>query len=111
MNGRLFIGGSSLPENIIEFYTPVFKWIEEYARNANELTFVTFQFEYLNTGSTNIMARIIEALQCITKKDKAVRFSWQYFSGDYDIKELADELFDAPGCNYIIEEVSYQHAP
>ena len=71
------MGGSSLPENIKEFYSPIMLWLDEYKKIAKTNTIIEFQFDYLNTASTNMMARIVEALGTM-KNDtcKEVFINW-----------------------------------
>ncbi|MCG8701902.1 MAG: DUF1987 domain-containing protein [Bacteroidales bacterium] len=104
-SGVLYIGGSSLPANVIEFYAPVFNWIEEYKDQAPCLTHVELNLEYLNTASTNVIARIIDSVQELAEKNRLVTFTWYYCTGDYDMKELAEEIFEDTQCKYETVEV------
>lgn len=104
-SGVLFIGGSSLPENVIEFYKPVLNWIEEYKNNAHCFTHVEFNIEYLNTASTNMIARIVDNIQELAEAGKLVTFTWYYCTGDYDMKELASEIFEDTNCKFETVEV------
>jgi hypothetical protein len=103
--GKLFMGGSSLPENVIEFFNPIMQWLDEYKNNRSISTTVEFNFEYLNTASTNMMARIIESLQDLNSSDNNFSITWCYTTGDYDMKELGMELLEDTGCTYNIVEV------
>lgn len=104
-NGVLFMGGSSLPENVIEFFAPIMSWLDEYINSTTHSTKVEFNFEYLNTASTNMMARIIEALEQLKYNDKQVSITWRYPHGDWDMKELGCELLEDTEVVYdIVEE-------
>lgn len=103
--GELFMGGSSLPENVIEFYSPIMQWLDEYAKSTTVNTKVHFNFEYLNTASTNMMARIIEALQQLSENEKNVSITWSYPHGDWDMKELGLELLEDMKVVYDIVEI------
>lgn len=103
--GRLFMGGSSLPENVIEFFNPIMQWLDEYKNNVSASTSVEFNFEYLNTASTNMMARIIESLQELKSYNNDISITWCYATGDYDMKELGMELLEDTECVYNIVEV------
>lgn len=103
--GKLFMGGSSLPENVIEFFNPIMRWLDEYKSNSTASTSVEFNFEYLNTASTNMMARIIESLQDLKEVNKEITITWCYTTGDYDMKELGLELLEDTSCTYNIVEV------
>lgn len=103
--GKLFMGGSSLPENVIEFFQPIMQWLDDYKQNSSTSTTVEFNFEYLNTASTNMMARIIESLQTLKSINSDVSITWCYATGDYDMKELGMELLEDTECRYHFKEV------
>lgn len=105
LTGFLFMGGSSLPENVIEFFDPVIKWVEEYMRNAPEHTMFEANFEYLNTSSTNVIVRIIDLLSDLKKYGKSISFKWIYCNGDYDMRELGEEIFEETELKYQLLEV------
>ncbi len=102
--GYLFMGGASLPENVLEFYNPILSWLENYKNNSNQSTHVEFSFEYLNTASTNMMAKVIRTLLEIDLQ-KELSIVWYYMPGDYDMKELGVDLLEGSGCNYNISEL------
>ena len=102
--GNLFMGGTSLPENVLEFYNPIISWLEDYKVNSNQTTHAEFSFEYLNTASTNMMAKIIMSLIDIEVKTN-LSITWYYMPGDYDMKELGADLLEGTGCNYTIVEL------
>lgn len=104
--GELFMGGSSLPENVIEFFNPIMQWLNEYKINATPTTQMDFNFDYLNTASTNMMARIIETLEEVGNQSEDVIINWYYSSGDYDMKELGSDLLEETKCKYNIIEVA-----
>jgi hypothetical protein len=104
-NGILFMGGSSLPENVFEFYNPIIDWLDEYKMNANDSTKIEFSFEYLNTASTNMMARIIRSLQELKTTCEDVCIRWNYYHGDWDMKELGSELLEDSICKYELVEI------
>lgn len=103
-NGKLYMGGSSLPENVLEFFNPIMHWLNDYKRNVSVSTKVEFNFEYLNTASTNMMARFIESLQELDSNNKELSITWRYLHGDYDMKELGVELLEDMDCSYTIVE-------
>lgn len=104
-NGTLYMGGSSLPENVLEFFGPIMEWIDEYKKAEISNTEIEFNFEYLNTASTNMMARVIESLSDLTRSQTALSITWYYCHGDYDMKELGEELLEYSNANYSIIEI------
>ena len=102
--GFLFMGGSSLPENVKEFFNPIMSWIEEYQNAAKANTIIEFRFDYLNTASTNMMARIVEKKKKIKETCKEIFINWYYSTGDYDMRELGEELLEGTKCHYTLIE-------
>ena len=92
-NGKLIMRGSSLPENITEFYNPVFDWLNDYIKNPHPNTIVEFSFNYLNTSSSNCVLRIIETLASV-KDICNLEINWYYKPNDYDIRDLGNDLLD-----------------
>jgi hypothetical protein len=99
------MGGSSLPENVLEVFNPLMQWIDEYKNATTSTTKVEFSFEYLNTSSTNMVARLIEKIYELRLKT-SVEFNWYYAHGDYDMKELGLDLLEEMDVRYNIIEVA-----
>ena len=51
-NGKLQIWGRSLPENALDTYNPIFKWLDAYKENPSDNTEIDFKLEYFNTTSS-----------------------------------------------------------
>ncbi len=103
--GTLFMGGSSLPEDVLEFYNPIIDWLDEYKENVGMGTKIEFSFDYLNSASTNMMFKIIRSLQDLHSKCKDVSITWYYCHGDYDMRELGSELLEDSVCKYELVEI------
>jgi len=85
-NGVLTFEGRSIPENVIEFYQPIIKWIEEYSMNPLEETKVFFKLEYFNTSSSKRIFDVMKRVENITiQKGKSVIINWYYEEDDEDI--------------------------
>jgi alpha-amylase/alpha-mannosidase (GH57 family) len=74
----------SLPENAIEFYNPVFEWIEEYSKSPNKETIINFKLEYFNTASAKQIAKILIKFFEISTKN-TVKIKWYYDKNDTDM--------------------------
>ena len=103
--GKLFMGGASLPENPKEFFDPIMDWIEEYKNKVSTSTQIEFSFNYLNTASTYMMARIVGSLRDIKKSLSKVNVTWYYEPGDLDMKELGSELLEFSDVEFSIVEI------
>lgn len=84
--GVLRIEGRSIPENVIDFYQPILRWIEDYSRDPLPLTVVHFKLEYFNTSSSKRIFDIMKRLEKLaTDSQKNVVINWYYEEDDEDI--------------------------
>lgn len=105
--GYLYIGGSSLPENVLEVYAPILEWIDQYIDEPNPVTKIEFFFEYLNTASSQMIMRILE--KCIELKSRCntLVINWCYTAGDLDMRDFGHELIELT--NYPINIITREH--
>ena len=93
-NGLLKISGRSLPEDVIEFYSPVFSWLEQYAANPKEVTKMSVKVIYFNSASQRALNEIFTILSRINVKGKKVDIEWYYHEDDEEMKETGEEFAD-----------------
>lgn len=95
-NNTLFISGRSLPEDVTEFYKPVFEWLNEFsAGNPGGTTVFVFKLEYFNTASSKIILDILMQLEELSSSNKAsVQVEWHYSEADDDMMEAGEEYKD-----------------
>jgi len=90
--GELEFQGRSIPENSIEFYTPVFNWIDKYLLNPKEDTQGKIQLEYFNTSSSKCLLDIFKKLQNLHSSGKSkVSIKWFYEEDDEDMLEAGED--------------------
>lgn len=82
------MSGRSLPEDSVEFYTPVFQWLKQYATEPNATTEFVFKLEYTNTASSKMVQDILGALE----KIKGVTITWYYLKDDEDMEGMGHDL-------------------
>ncbi len=90
-NGKIEIKGRSIPENSIEFYDPLVKWLEDYLSNPAELTEVNIQLEYFNTSSSKCILDVFKKLEAIYKSGNEVIINWYYEEDDEDMLEAGED--------------------
>jgi len=90
--GSVFIGGSSLPENVLDIYNPILSWFEKYAQHPQCQTKIDFFFEYLNTASSHMIMRIFDKIRSIKDTCPDISVSWHYVKGDHDMRDFGIEL-------------------
>ena len=79
------ISERSLPENAVEFYIPVFEWLEQYKTCPNIETIVDFKLDYFNTASAKQITKLLLLLEGIAKTNK-VKIRWFYKKEDLDMR-------------------------
>ena len=78
------ISDRSWPENAIEFYKPVFVWLEEYFKAPNEKSVFEFKLEYFNTASAKQIAKLLLILEKFSNQSD-ITIKWHYEKGDFDM--------------------------
>lgn len=83
--GLLIISGKLLPEDSIEFFEPIEKWIREYAIQPNEKTTVNLKLEYMNSSSQKRIVEILNILKEMGNNGHDVEINWYYPEDDEDL--------------------------
>lgn len=90
--GVLEIRGRSIPENAIEFYSPLLDWIEAYSETPQPVTKVNIRFEYLNTSSSKLLYSVFHKLELLSKSGHPVEINWFYEKEDEDMMETGEDF-------------------
>ena len=104
--GRIKFIGRSLPDDARSFYQPIITWIDDYFRNPNESTVISFDLEYFNTSSSKMLLQIIRKLMELEKQDKKLTVEWYYLEDDEDILESGVTFQDLTNIEFNF--ISYQ---
>jgi|SRR6185436_8191307 len=106
-NGTLELKGKSIPENSIEFYRPVYAWLDEYALNPKNKTSVLVQLEYFNTSSSKCLLDIFRKLEPLQKNSKSeVTITWLYEEEDEDMMEAGEDYQTIVKLPFVIQKIS-----
>jgi hypothetical protein len=92
--GIFEIKGRSLPEDVIEFYTRVFSWLEQYVSDPNELTVFKVRIDYFNSASQRALNEVFIILSRIPIKGKKIQIEWYYYEEDDEMRESGHEYAD-----------------
>lgn len=98
-NGKLELKGRSIPENSLEFYKPVFEWLDNYVTTPASKTIVEIKFDYFNTSSSKCILDILKKIDKIDEAGEDVLIKWYYDEADEDMMEAGEDysdLLDAP---------------
>jgi len=86
--GVFEISGRSLPEDTVDFYDPVMRWLREYAKAPNPTTEFSFKLDYFNTSSSKMILDILKLLNDI----KGATITWYSFEDDEEVAEAGEEF-------------------
>jgi len=91
------ISGKSFPENAIEFYSPIIKWIKEYVENPNQETIFKIDLDYFSSSSSKKIFEILLELELLTETKKNITVKWFFeesndvvFKRSKDIQEVVN---------------------
>ena len=87
------IKGRSSPEVSLNFYTPIYEYLEDYTSSSSGGDFTAnFALEYFNTSSTKCLLGVLKRLANIEKLGKKVIVNWYYEEDDEDVLEIGEDL-------------------
>ena len=92
INGVLEIKGKSIPENSLEFYKPLYDWLDNYLKSPASKTELIVRLEYFNTSSSKCLLDIFRRLETLNTSGKSVvKVIWFYDTDDEDMMEAGDD--------------------
>lgn len=92
--GIIEFTGSSYPEDTLDFFSPIFDWLEYYTKNIEKKLSVDFKVDYFNSSSSKCILEFLDELQEYYEKGNQVSLQWFYDENDLDMREIADELLE-----------------
>jgi len=103
--GELRISGKSIPENTIEFFAPVFDWLNAYSAQPAAKTELTVELEYFNTSSSKCLLDIFRKLEWLSKSGtKNIRVLWLCEEEDEDMFEAGEDYRSIVKLDFDIEK-------
>ena len=94
----LEIGGESRPQDVREFYFPIFEWMNDFSdRLINsedniKPVIINFNFNYFNSGSAKCILDICKILARLRSREIEASARWHYIAGDEDMLEAGREI-------------------
>lgn len=85
--GVFEIKGRSLPENAVDVYEPVFKWLDDYSKKPAASTLIKVSLEYFNTASSKLIFELFRKFEEIKSGGNDIKVQWFYELDDLDLKE------------------------
>lgn len=107
-NSLFEISGFSRPENVIGFYRPILKWLEEYheqvlSQNLNfekSLLTLNLKMTYFNSASSKFLLDVLLEFMKFMSKGNKIEVNWYYEEGDDEILESGEEIADMLGYTF-----------
>lgn len=93
-DGVFILSGQSYPENALQFYQPIMKWLQEYLEQLNGAACFEFNLEYMNTSSSKCIMDLIDILDSAFTGGKDIIINWYYDVDNESLLECAEEFKD-----------------
>ncbi len=90
--GLLVIEGRSITEDVIGFWTPLQKWVDEYTTAPEPITRIEVSLEYTNSSSNKFISQILRKATSIAEKGHKVEVIWKYEDDDESILQLGKDM-------------------
>jgi len=104
--GKFEISGISLPENVLDFYTPVLDWLDKFEKSlvtdpVSTPAILQFSFRlcYYNSGSVRFLISILQIIKRLCDHAK-VRVEWFYEKDDIHLYDNGKELEELTGLTF-----------
>ena len=92
-NHHLKISGESYPEDVTEFYGPVFLALDSYLSKLGKgVCRFDFELIYLNSSSAKAIMMLMDKLELAASKGATVDIYWFYDQEDDNMQELGGEF-------------------
>ncbi|MDP4187788.1 MAG: DUF1987 domain-containing protein [Bacteroidota bacterium] len=91
-DGLISLKGVSIPENPKKIYSPILKWLKDYAVSPAIITVIDLDFEYLDTASSKWIINILKEIYPIFKSNNEVVVNWYFEVGDDDMYDLGEYI-------------------
>jgi hypothetical protein len=101
----LSLRGRSSPENPIEFYKPVFEFLENYKSSGNTSITVDVCLEYFNTSSTKVLFNIFKAIDKLKSNNIDGTINWYYEEWDDDMMEIGEDFSQDLELSFNLKEI------
>lgn len=108
----LELKGVSLPENVIEFYSPVIEWLDrfenEYAetilKEKDRSVRLVFKLSYYNSGTIRYLIAMLNKMKRLIDKGITITIEWHYEKEDEHMLDSGKELSELTELPFIYVE-------
>ncbi len=93
--GELSIEGESYHEYTMEFYQPVFEWLEKFLSEPGKEITMNFRMTYFNTSTSRRFLEMLTTLESYEEdKGGKVTINWYFEKDDVDMLDIGEEYAD-----------------
>lgn len=106
--GILLFRGRSIPENSIDFFQPIYNWVDQYCEQPKQKTILQIRLEYFNTSSSKCILDLLRKFEQLHKEKSKVTVEWFYETDDEDMEEAGEDyqaIVELPFCMIEVEEI------
>jgi hypothetical protein len=104
--GFFEISGSSIPENPMEVFNPIFDHLNTYLQAPKANTELNFRLDYFNTSTSKLMLDMIHKMEVLKDMEgHHVSIRWFYRENDDDMMEIGEDFANL--CRLPIEIIPY----
>ncbi|MAZ36542.1 MAG: nuclear pore complex subunit [Crocinitomicaceae bacterium] len=90
--GTIALSGRCIPENAVDFYKPIYEWLDEYATGPKDNTTVEIRLEYFNTSSSKCLLDVFKKVERLQKDNSSsVKVNWYHETDDEDMLEAGED--------------------
>jgi len=108
--GVLEIEGESYHEYTLEFFQPIFEWLEEFLEEPEKEVTFNFKMTYFNTSSSRRFLEILNMLEEYQDEQEGeVVVNWYYEENDIDMLESGEEYQEDVELNFNL--IPYEPKP
>lgn len=96
-SGEFSIVGMSCAEYALDFYKPVFNWIDIYLKSPKPKTILNIQFKYFNTSSAKCILQLLERFIALKQTELEIEINWYYDKNDEQMLEDGENYSEIIG--------------
>ena len=106
-NGQLSVFGRCIPENAVEFFEPIEKWMDHYAESPNPETTLEIFLDYFNTSSSKCILDLFRQLEAIVQAgNTSGRVIWKFIEEDEDMEEAGEDYSSIVDVPFDLQEIN-----
>ena len=90
-NKTFLIEGSSIPEDTLAFYKPIFLWLDRYIDSGTGVKLI-ISLKFFNTSSSKCLFNIFKKIETLHKKGMSCTITWNHELKDTDMFESGTDF-------------------